>query len=205
VATTNYDLTLESYARGKGDRHTYLTYRGFKKIEYEEAQELDLNLLRSGSKNIHYLKLHGSLDWWVRDDKKIVLNGCGKPSYGEKFSSRVLIYPVYEKSISEEPFSSLYTAFRKLIYEEKVIIVIGYSFRDLSINNAFLDGLRQDEDSRIIICTRSDAVKGRIKRIFLGYNNRIAYIGSHFGEQDFIKDLKERLGNQNEGVEIEEK
>lgn len=201
VATTNYDLALESYARGREDRHTYLTYRGFEKIDYEEAQCLDLNSLRSGSGNVHYLKLHGSLDWWVRDDNKIVLDGYGKPTYGEKFVDRILIYPIYEKSISKEPFSSLYTAFRRRIYEEKVIIVIGYSFRDLSINNAFLDGLKNDEDSRIIICTRSEVVKGRIKRIFPEYSRRIAYIASHFGEEDFIRDLKARLENQNEGVD----
>jgi hypothetical protein len=204
VATTNYDLALESYARGNEERYIYLTHRGFKKIDYEEAQCLDLNLLRSGSKDIYYLKLHGSLDWWVRDDQKIVLDGHGKPTYGEQFVNRILIYPVYEKSISEEPFASLYTAFRRILFEEKVIIVIGYSFRDLSINNAFLETLKHDQDSRIIICTRSDAVKGRIKRIFSGYSRRIACIGSHFGEEEFIIDLKARLGNQNEGVEIEE-
>jgi hypothetical protein len=205
VATTNYDLALESYARGKEDRCTYLTHRGFKKIDYEEARCLDLNLLRSGSKDIYYLKLHGSLDWWVRDDKKIVLDGHGKPTYGEEFINRILIYPVYEKSISEEPFYSLYTAFRRIVSEEKVIIVIGYSFRDLSINNAFLENLKNDEDSRIIICTRSEVVKARIKRIFLGYSRKIAYIDSHFGEEDFIRELKGRLENQDEGVEIEEK
>jgi hypothetical protein len=107
------DLNASSplFARGREDRHTYLTYRGFKKIDYEEAQCLDLNSLRSGSGNVHYLKLHGSLDWWVRDDKKIVLDGYGKPTYGEKFIDRILIYPIYEKSISKEPFSSLYAAF----------------------------------------------------------------------------------------------
>jgi hypothetical protein len=82
--------------------------------------------------------------------------------------------------------------------------VIGYSFRDLSINNAFIETLKNDEDSRIIICTRSDVVKARIKRIFPRYSQRITYIGSHFGEEEFMRDLEARLQNQNEGVEIEE-
>lgn len=82
--------------------------------------------------------------------------------------------------------------------------MIGYSFRDLSINNAFLETLKNDEDSRINICTKSDVVKGRIKRIFPGYSRRIAYICSHFGEEEFIIDLEARLENQNEGVGIEE-
>jgi hypothetical protein len=104
-------------ARGNKDRYTYLTHRGFKKIDYEEAQCLDLNLLRGGSKDIYYLKLHGSLDWWVRDDQKIVLDAHGNPTFGEQFVNRIMIYPVYEKSISEEPFAS-----RRLLFD-------GYSLR----------------------------------------------------------------------------
>jgi hypothetical protein len=71
VATTNYDLVLESYARGT-DRRFYLTNRGFKQIPGETNQYLELDSLLF-QKNVYYLKLHGSLDWWARDDGRIVI------------------------------------------------------------------------------------------------------------------------------------
>jgi hypothetical protein len=74
------------------------------------------------------------------------------------------------------------------------------SIDEYQSSNAFLETLKNDEDSRMIICTRSDVVKRRIKRIFPRYSERIAY----FGEEEFIRDLEARLQNQNEGVEIEE-
>src|SRR5437588_475071 len=84
------------------------------------------------------LKLQGSLDWWARDDGRIVISEYGKPAYGEKLTDHIMIYPVYEKYISREPFYSLYTAFRRNLREEEIIVVIGYSFRDISVNNALV-------------------------------------------------------------------
>lgn len=206
VATTNYDLVLESYARGNENdaRTLYITNRGFKKIPGETTEHLDLPSLRNESLNVHYLKLHGSLDWWERDDKKIVISSHGKSSYGEKIIDHIMIYPVYEKYISREPFYSLYTAFRRILFEEQIVIVIGYSFRDISINNAFLDYLRTRKESRIIICARSDSVKKRITQSFHEYLNRISFINKYFGENGFINELKINLEN-NKGNKSTEK
>jgi hypothetical protein len=52
-----------------------------------------------------------------------------------------MVYPIYEKYISKDPFFSLHSYFRKMLYYQDVYIVIGYSFRDPSINNAFAEML----------------------------------------------------------------
>lgn len=197
IVTTNYDLALERYARGHPFWSMFLTDRGFQKIPSEETKFLDLVYLRTNFKDIHYLKLHGSLDWWERDDKKIILSDSENPMYGGTLIEQLMIYPVYEKYISMEPFFSLYTAFRRILLEEKIIIVIGYSFRDISINNAFLNTLTNDRESRMIICAKSPAVKQRISDKFQGYMSRISLIDKYFGEKGFISDLKDRLENQN--------
>jgi hypothetical protein len=106
-----------------------------------------------------------------------------------------MIYPVYEKYISREPFYSLYTAFRRNLLEEQVIVVIGYSFRDISINNAFLDHIRTNENLRIIVCAKSDLVKNRVRQLFSGYDNRIDLVSKYFGEDGFTNDLKVTLLN----------
>jgi hypothetical protein len=140
-----------------------------------------------------FLPSQSNISWWERDDKKIVISSHGKSSYGEKFNDHIMIYPVYEKYISREPFYSLYTAFRRILFEEQ--IVIGYSFRDISINNAFLDYIRTNKESRIIICIRSDSVKKRIMRLFHGYHCRISFINNYFSENGFINELTIKLKN----------
>lgn len=195
IATTNYDLVIESYARGHPTNSMYITHRGFKPIEGETAQYLDLKFLRENANDVHYLKLHGSLDWWERDDKKIVIS-TAEPLYGENLIDHIMIYPIYEKYISLEPFYSLYTAFRRNLFKEEIVIVIGYSFRDISINNALLDNLKTSENSRLIISVKSPSVKQRISKLFGQYNKRIDLINEYFGEGNFIDDLKNKLRHQ---------
>ena len=107
-----------------------------------------------------------------------------------------MIYPVYEKYISREPFFSLYTAFRRILLEEKIIIVIGYSFRDEAVNNTFLNTHSDDKESRMIICTKSPGVKQRISTKYEEYANRVSLINKHFGEEGFTSDLTSRLENE---------
>jgi SIR2-like protein len=178
IATTNYDRVIETYARtARDNKSIYLENRGFQNVKGENtAQHLDLQYLRDSATNVNYLKLHGSLDWWKRDDGKIVISS-GKPMFGEKLIDQIMIYPIYEKYISREPFYSLYTAFRKNLFKEQIVIVIGYSFRDISINNALLDNLQTIESSRLIISAKSDSVKQRISKIF-GLNKRVSLLTS---------------------------
>jgi SIR2-like domain len=194
IATTNYDLVIESCVKGHPTNSIYLTHRGFKTIEGETTQYLDLPWLRENASMVHYLNLHGSLDWWKRDDGKIIISS-GKPLYGEKLIDHIMIYPIYEKYVSREPFYSLYTAFRKNLFKEEIVIVIGYSFRDISINNALVDHLQTTEKSRLIVSARSTSAKQRINKIF-GQSKRISIIKNYFGEDVFIKKLKNELRHQ---------
>ena len=75
VATTNYDLVLENYASETENRSYYLTQRGFQKISGGIVDYLDLVSLRRSNPN--YSKLHGSIDWWKRDDGRIVISNSG--------------------------------------------------------------------------------------------------------------------------------
>jgi NAD(P)H-hydrate repair Nnr-like enzyme with NAD(P)H-hydrate dehydratase domain len=50
-----------------------------------------------------------------------------------------MIYPIGEKYATRTPYIEILSRFRNTLIEEKVVIVIGYSFRDDPINNAFVD------------------------------------------------------------------
>ena len=180
VATTNYDLVLENYSNESPERNYYSTQRGFKEIPKGIGYYLDLPSLRQ-----QYPK-------WKRDDAKIVLSNSGDQLYGKELVEHIMIYPIYEKYISLEPFYSLYTAFRNMLRNQELVVIIGYSFRDISVNNAFIDYLRLNHKARLILSAKSNSVKERISRIF-GDNNRVRLIENYFGEQHFITDLENEL------------
>lgn len=179
---------METYANENENRSHYLTQRGFEIIP--KSIERYLRLPIQGIPN--YLKLHGSIDWWKRDDGMIVTSNNSNELYGKKLVEHIMIYPTYEKYISLEPFYSLYTAFRNMLRSEQIVVVIGYSFRDISVNNAFKDFLKSNRQARILISVKSDSVEERIKKMF-GNHKSVKLLKNHFGEKRFIAELKSAL------------
>jgi hypothetical protein len=74
----------------------------------------------------------------------------------EVLTERTIIYPIYEKHITRDPFFTLYQYFRRTLFNEDIVIVIGYSFRDLTINNAFSDWLASKPESRLTITAKKE-------------------------------------------------
>jgi len=101
---------------------------------------LNLAGIREHSIDLSYIKLHGSIDWWHTPKRNTVLSTAEESPY-QVLADRTTVYPIYEKHISEDPFFSLYQYFRWKLFKEDIVIVIGYSFRDPSINRAFSEGI----------------------------------------------------------------
>jgi hypothetical protein len=156
IVTTNYDLVVDNYyAHIDKDLD-----RGFDKGDSSDEKMLNLRRIQTQitDDDIQYLQLHGSIDWWLRKrDNKIVKRENPKSLRGEQYPEQIMVYPIYEKHISQDPFFSLYSYFRRLLYSRDIYIVIGYSFRDPSINNAFGDVLRDKTESRMIIVNPNKA------------------------------------------------
>jgi hypothetical protein len=140
---------------------------------------------------IEYLKLHGSVDWWLGEDNNIYHDFTGQNPL-IRLRERMIIYPIYEKYISKEPFFTLYQYFRRNLVFEDVIIIIGYSFADISINNAFIDWLTYKNTARLIVIARRRNHE-RIRNIFGSLRNRIEFIEEYFGENRFIDNLENLL------------
>lgn len=138
VYTTNYDLCFETYCTEKGYELNNLSSKG----------KLDLNRLnQKGFWNI--IKLHGSSNWMLNNKNEIrILDripNSGERSLSGSMKEEVMIYPTTEKYLSRDPYFSMITALRNdLIKKESdnqsnYIVIIGYSFRDIAINNSFID------------------------------------------------------------------
>lgn len=79
-------------------------------------------------------------------------------------------------------------------YCRDIYIVIGYSFRDPSINNAFGDALRNKSESRMIIVNpnKTNIVK-RVEENFPA--KKVDIIEKAFGDNTLESNLKECLMN----------
>jgi hypothetical protein len=111
---------------------------------------------------------------------------------GETYNDQLMIYPIYEKYVSEDPYFSLYFYFRKLLYWNDTYVVIGYSFRDQSINNAFADALRRKKNSRLIIVnSNKKSIEQRINQYFP--KKKVRIIEDSFGNTTLFPKLKKLL------------
>jgi hypothetical protein len=190
VATTNYDLVLERIIP-KLYRDRRLT-RGFNFENTYRASFLDVAVYRQGY--VDYIKLHGSIDWFLRDDINKIEELKREPKepsyYAEKYKSRMWIFPVQEKYVSKYPHSLLHGCFQRMLLESRtnVYIAIGYSFRDPAINNAFLDALIEKENSRIILVNpKAEEILDRIAF------PRATIIPRRIEDPELPKELNEKL------------
>jgi SIR2-like domain len=171
---------------------------GFKEDEKTQERYLDTEGIISGkyqawNSYIECLKLHGSIDWWIRSsDKRIVQKEHPRSLRGEKYREQLMIYPVYEKHISQDPHFSLYYYFRHLLQINHVYLVIGFSFRDPSINNAFRDALVDKAASRMIIVNSNrETIENRVNEIFP--RDKIEFIQDRFGSNNLPSGLKDYI------------
>lgn len=185
-------MVLEFYIR---QRNAGVPVPNFYKLSVKDdngVRYLDLEGIRNGDNKPEYIKLHGSIDWWENDDGDIIESYPRDHPY-ETLVRRSIIYPIYEKHVSKDPFFTLYQYFRsQLMIKEDLTLVIGYSFRDPSVNNAFMDWLNYKDNSRLIVVSRVD-YQDRIREVFGNQGDRIEFIEQYFGGEDFERNLIEVL------------
>jgi len=152
VYTTNYDLCFERYCKKKG----YRFYDCF-----DDDGKFDIEFTKQNTKSWEIYKLHGSSGWIVTDEcsKGEFINSYLPIEHGEQTMTGemiddVMIYPTTEKYFSKSPYFELLNNLRNDLKRAKIgdrgpCIIIGYSFRDIPINNAFIDAFEHEESKQI--------------------------------------------------------
>jgi len=199
VFTTNYDLLNEhaldtlgiAYCNGFSGGLT----RRFNPSTFKLtlAQELDVSANRwVAVDNFVYLcKLHGSISW-VRDDKQ------GLWPFKEVMpdtqpSQQMMIYPTPAKEGQSlgSPYSDLFREFQgRVVREQSVLLVMGYSFSDEHINNIIYQALTIPS-FRLIIFADPDS-EGDIAKLKALDDPRIWIIGGQ-NQEHFFKKIVENL------------
>ena len=67
----------------------------------------------------------------------------------------MVIYPTQRGWEDEDPFKTEFQDFKNINLETKIYVIIGSSFRDLEINEIFIDHLQRDKDNKLIVVSPS--------------------------------------------------
>jgi NAD-dependent SIR2 family protein deacetylase len=143
IFTLNYDLLIEAALTNAGKHFI----NGFKNGSWSAS-------IYESSADLAVFKLHGSLDWI--DDE--VYGVCSlefdrhpKAEDFEILKPPLLIFGTDAKMTGKDPFLTLVHAFSAGLLKSKVLVVIGYSFSDLHINEIVAQRLRDNLSLRVLI------------------------------------------------------
>jgi hypothetical protein len=95
---------------------------------------------------IYLYKIHGSIDW-IRDEE----HGDSVKEVDTIQDNPEFVFGTTTKLRSVDPYLFSVFELRKYCLEAKVILAIGYGFRDQYINDIFIQALKQKEDIAILI------------------------------------------------------
>jgi len=160
IFTTNYDLVIEKYFDHRAQMRDSLKH-GFvlrgNRMVWDPRHGFGYGW---DQEKTNLVKLHGSID------QSFFLDGIEKRQvepdkgfYQSPAFERMMIFPVHEKYATHSPYYDLLSLLRQRLAVEPVCVVIGFSFRDEAVNNAFVDALKENPDLKIVYIGGEDAHK----------------------------------------------
>jgi len=195
IFTTNYDLIIEKYFDHRAQMRDSLKHgfvlRGNRMI-WDPRHGYGYGWDQHST---NLVKLHGSIDQSFFPDgieKRQVEPDRG--FYQSPAFEQMMIFPVHEKYATHSPYFDLLSLLRQRLEVEPVCIVIGFSFRDEAVNNAFVDALRVNSDLKIVYIGGEKAHENiqEIKAVI--FKTRTKVIPQEFGsDSGYINELKVAL------------
>jgi hypothetical protein len=145
--TTNYDLSFDKTIEKHYKEFTFIknleeNFEDYFKKSKLGSSHFEYKPLNTSDSYFEYIKLHGSLDWHKDGDRCIKSGTSTTPDNPENM---YILYPGEKLIPEDDPFSSLHhTTFQRML-EADVIIVIGFAFRDKTINYIFSNILKNNK------------------------------------------------------------
>lgn len=204
IFTTNYDWAFEHLADIK-PRSIYLK-DGFKNSPLGERWARDVFdkfSPRQTKTNLVLFKLHGSTSWYRDAVSPELIRKFSTPTPELAGSRAALIYPTQVKTqaIQEEPFQTAYEYLRETMLHTKLIVIIGFSFRDPAINDALHHALTKNKHLKLaVIEPNMDESPGVAFKELLDklgireqeWKKRIRVIKGRFGDEPFVYEEVEK-------------
>jgi hypothetical protein len=146
--------------------------------------------------NMRIIKLHGSINWIKDPSGKLIAKDLGETvdSLENKnengyIQGEVIIYPISQKLLYLSPFIQFFNFFEKELRNNKIWIVIGYSFRDIIIRNMFERSIETIKNI-LLITPHSDSVKNLFND---KTQKKITEIKYHFGNNSNYNEVNKKI------------
>ena len=205
VFTTNYDTCIETYFSNMG-------------VDFERGIEhgkLGYNILNCkmyyrNKDNVEIFKLHGSIDLYksgeyIRHFTTFDESYEPQKTYlGDEIGEEFLVYPIESsgaRHIYQNPYLDMYSLFRTKLVDElnlsrRLWLIIGSSFRDITITSILNDVLMLYEPDQRLKVVLVDPIATQIKSRLYEYGfktlaTRIVPIDSKFEAGESLKKLSD--------------
>lgn len=204
IFTTNYDRIIEYGSELAGIRLIDRFMGTINPVFRSSRVDVDMHYNPPGIRGeprylegvVHFTKLHGSVDWSLKDGVvrrfPLPYGSDNLISFLENGSENLLIYPnaAKDKETSEYPYVELFRDFAASVCRaNSTVVVYGYSFGDDHINRVLADMLTIPSTHLVIISF--DDQGDRIQK-FYNLVKRPAQIslllGNHFGNLTSLVD-----------------
>lgn len=216
IFTTNYDLAIETFCNKQFMQYDLENFLNKQSMQYDltdgmedDSSEreifwnpLEFELFRIHPKNRHIVlfKLHGSVNWMrITSNGRIVHS---LPLYDVVDSDEyqnAIIYPAGNKLTNSEPYLTCYHYFSKCCEHAKIILAIGYSFRDYEALGSLLKARQVNEDLKLILLSpNASSVLETIpdEDKWLWTNAIYGYFGNPDSEAEYLPEIDKWLVRQ---------
>jgi hypothetical protein len=202
--TTNYDMSIDWFFQptslyNREPRYKWLKDRklcmidGFIDQEWQPKnfERVDENS-EIGILFVAYHKLHGSLFW--EESEGIVRRGSNiarDPLLQQKL---MIKYPSNPKELEHDIYHYSQNALDSYLQRAKNLLVIGFSFRDTAIVQAFQYALNTNDNLKIHIVlpaiSTDSGSRSEVEKFIERNANRVNHVEQSFGTQDCLNAIK---------------
>lgn len=199
IFTTNYDTCVEALL----SRHEVNFTRG---IEYRHGYDVfNVDSFDDKDGKVGVFKLHGSVDLFRRKGKITQLPLYSKEEgmtyLGEEIGEELMRFPIEfggYRHVIESPYLDLFRLFRDRIRRDPLWILIGSSFRDVTICSIMNDVLTLQKSGEhpmiILVNPNAKAIVDRLKKWGMdAFARLIRIVEERFGTRECITKLSEVL------------
>lgn len=201
--TTNYDLIIERYFRNflGRDIETGFTKSNIPNREFPYQERGFDGLTNDNGTSL--LKLHGSINWlrksggtsnfgkFVETDWDIE----GSPAMFPRsdYEGELVLYPLQEKLSDEVHFTGLFHSFQNRLSRIENWLIIGYSFNDQLIFNAFSDEEVKRKIRRIVVVCPDPENKRNVMEFQKVHSGVTKLVDEHFGEKSRFAEINDKI------------
>jgi hypothetical protein len=194
IFTTNYDTLIEKYFIDNLKDEVYTGSEGPKK--YFNMGDFNSRYSQSNSTQVKLIKLHGSKNWLKDNEGNLIEKGLDEDiisvSSGRisgAITGEVMIYPPSQKQLYLSPFIQFFNYLERELCENKIWIVIGYSFRDIVIRTMFEKSANTIKNI-ILVAPNAQSIKNLFNNEL---QDKIIEIQGDFGNQEVNETISENL------------